>query len=182
MKPQTKKFLEFNGKAIYFLAKEGQFWIALKPICKALGIDYIAQFKAAKRDKILGQLLSEQTMTGADNKLYKMVSLPEKYIYGWLFSIQSSSPELLEFKRECYEVLFNHFHGGITDRSSHLKNKTKALTLKAELIAALKANPEYQLLQTQEQLIKQANAGLKELDSELVKDQLPLWASETTEK
>ena len=88
---KSQKFLQFNGKTIFFQAYDGQFWIAIKPICEALNLEYTRQFKNLKEDEILNQLLAEQPMVGADNRIRKMVSLPEKYIYGWLFSINSSS-------------------------------------------------------------------------------------------
>ncbi len=40
-----QKFLEFNGKNIIFLNVDGTYWIALKPICEALGVDYVRCFK-----------------------------------------------------------------------------------------------------------------------------------------
>ena len=113
MKKSSQKFLEFNGKNIFFLAKDGQHWIAIKPICEALGLEYTRQFKNIKEDDILGQLLAEQPIVAADGRLRKMICLPEKWVYGWLFNIRSESEGLKDFKRECYEVLYNHFHGGI---------------------------------------------------------------------
>lgn len=65
---QPNKFLEFNGKAVYFLAKGGSYWIAIKPICESLGVDYNRQFQNLKADKILSQLFAKQQMTGADGK------------------------------------------------------------------------------------------------------------------
>ena len=101
MKKDIKKFLEFNGKSIHFLAVDGQYWIALKPICEALNVDYIRQFKNLKDDGVLSLLLSEQTMVAGDDKLRKMICLPEFFIYGWIFSIQSQSQELQAYKLEC---------------------------------------------------------------------------------
>ena len=48
-----EKFLEFNGKNIIFININGSYWIALKPICEALEVDYIRCFKNAKNDPIL---------------------------------------------------------------------------------------------------------------------------------
>ncbi len=62
MKKEVKKFLEFNGKNIYFLGVNGVYWIAIKPICEALQVDYISQFKNLKEDSILSSALSNQTM------------------------------------------------------------------------------------------------------------------------
>jgi len=89
----NKKFLEFNGRNIYFLAIDGKYWIAVKPICEALKVNYNRQFQNIKSDPILVQLFAEQQMVAADGKLRKMVCLPEKFIYGWIFTIQSSSQE-----------------------------------------------------------------------------------------
>jgi hypothetical protein len=107
MEKSVRKFLEFNGKTIYFLSKDGDYWVAIKPICEALKLEYTRQFKNIKEDDILGQLLAEQPMVGADGRTRKMTSLPEFYIYGWLFSIQSASKDLRKYKWECYRVLYS---------------------------------------------------------------------------
>lgn len=100
--------------------------LALKPICEALNVDWINQFKNLKDDVFLSQLLSEQTMVGADGKLRKMVSLPEKWVYGWLFSIRSESEELKLYKIKCYELLYDYFRGAMTERLQALRVKTDA--------------------------------------------------------
>ena len=74
MKKDVKKFLEFNGKVIYFVAADGQYWIALKPICEALGVAWKYQHERLKKDKILGQLSREIGMVAADGKLREMTS------------------------------------------------------------------------------------------------------------
>lgn len=124
MKDSSKKFLEFNGKSILFLSKNGQWWVAIKPICDALGVSHRRQLETIKDDGILSQLYTVQGMVAADNKVREMACLPEKYIYGWLFSINSKSEKFLEFKKECYEILYNYFHGAITERTKALQEKT----------------------------------------------------------
>jgi hypothetical protein len=57
MNKKVSKFLEFNGKTLVFLSKDSQYWIALKPICDALNIDYVQQFKNAQNSPIYGELL-----------------------------------------------------------------------------------------------------------------------------
>ena len=49
MKSKIKKFLEFNGKTISFLCKEGEYWVAIKPICEALGVNYNRQYQNLKK-------------------------------------------------------------------------------------------------------------------------------------
>lgn len=121
-----EKYLEFNDRRVYFVCENGVWWVAIKPICEALGVDYITQFKNQKQDKILGQLLSEQTIVAADGKLRKMVCVPEFFVYGWIFSIQSKSEELTAYKLKCYEVLYNHFHGSMAQSLTNLREKSAA--------------------------------------------------------
>ena len=60
MKPQN--FLSFNEKTIYFKEVGNEYWIAIKPICEALNVDYIRAYKNISEDENLSQLLSKQTM------------------------------------------------------------------------------------------------------------------------
>ncbi|MFL9835021.1 phage antirepressor N-terminal domain-containing protein [Chryseobacterium terrae] len=122
---KSNKFLQFNGKTIFFQSYDGNFWIALKPICEVLNVNYNRVFQNLKTDKIFSQLFAIQQMVGADNRLRNMVCLPEKFIYGWICSLQSDSEDLQNYKLECYEVLFNYFHGTITGRKELLKQKVE---------------------------------------------------------
>lgn len=170
------KFLEFNGKTIVFLNKEGVYWIAIKPICEALNIDYIRQFKNLKEDKILSQLLSEQTIVAEDNKLRSMICLPEQYIYGWIFSIRSKSAELLEYKKTCYDVLYNHFHGTITGRKDLLVKRQSIDSKIANLKEELKQEDEkYRQLHELQQQRKRLSGQLNSIDNEVI-DQLTLFS------
>jgi prophage antirepressor-like protein len=108
MKKEIKKFLEFNGKSIHFLAIDGEYWIALKPICEALEVDYSNEIKKIEESVFLTKHLSEHTIVSADGIPQKMLCLPERIFYGWLFKIESDAPGLLEFKRECFTVLNNN--------------------------------------------------------------------------
>ena len=66
MNKQVSKFLEFNGKTLVFIAVDLQYWIALKPICEILGINFSRQLRTLKEDPIFGQLWSLQTIVAAD--------------------------------------------------------------------------------------------------------------------
>ena len=105
MNKQVSKFLEFNGKTLLFLTVEGKYWVALKPICEALGVDYLCVFKNTKKNPIFSEVLSLQLMVAADGRFRKMSSLPENWIYGWIMQLQSKSPELLQYKKLCCKVL-----------------------------------------------------------------------------
>ena len=58
MKKPIEKFLEFNGKRISVLCADGTWWVAIRPICDALEVNYNRQFQNIKEDDILGQLFA----------------------------------------------------------------------------------------------------------------------------
>jgi hypothetical protein len=175
MQNQIKKFLEFNGKAILFLHKDGQYWVAIKPICEALEVDYNRAQKNIRTDQILNQLCAKQHIVGADNKLREMLCFPEKYIYGWLFSINSSSKALLDYKRKCYDILYTHFHGSIARRQERLLEKAETYNRIETLEKDLRENLKF--LELEELKAKQMRLGksLKQLDHELLTGQTFLF-------
>ena len=120
-----KKFLDFNGKSIYFLSVDGTYWVALKPICDALSVNWNRQFQNLQEDEILASAFAKQQMQiGEDDQLRTFVCLPEKYVYGWLFGVRSESAELKQYKMTCYDLLYDYFHGAITQRLTLLREKT----------------------------------------------------------
>ena len=177
MKNSIRKFLEFNGKVIYFLSKDGEYWIAIKPICEALGVDFERQRRRLNNDEILGQLPSIQTVVAADNKLRKMLCIPEKFVYGWIFSIQSSSTQLKEYKLECYNVLFDYFHGIIGSRQESLTTKADIQLQKKDLNKKLMEIPAFQKLMELQAEEMRLGKILKALDEKLISTQIDLFQS-----
>jgi len=175
MSSKNSKFLEFNGKVIYFIDVNGTNWIAIKPICEALGVDFEAQRKLLKNDVVLSQLPSEQTVVANDNRLRKMICLPEFYIYGWIFGINSQSKELKEYKWKCYELLYNHFHGTITRREKLLTQKCKDLIEIEKIELSLSSNSEFQRLTQLKSNINKTKKVLISLDKEVTAAQLELF-------
>lgn len=174
MNKRVSKFLEFNGKTLMFLAVDGQYWIALKPICEALGVEYTRTFKNAKANPIYGQLLAVQPMVGADGKARKMVSLPEKRIYGWLMGIQSNAPGLVEYQTKCHDILFDYFHGTITGRKELLSAKAKAQLEMDEVMNTL--DPEQALKYDRaKRKLNQVTAQLREMDGEIIQEEKNLF-------
>lgn len=174
-----EKFLDFDGRRISVLnAADGEWYVAIKPICEVLNVDYIRQFKNLKEDEILGQLLSEQTTVAADGKVRNMTCLPEKFIYGWLFSIRSESEDLKKYKLKCYEVLYGFFHGTMKRRTAALKTKTdmdlEILTLKEQLDEKLAESEEYIRIQELKRAKKQVAQTLRELDEDLIRGQFAM--------
>jgi hypothetical protein len=178
MNKQNRKFLQFNGKNIFFLSIDGQYWVALKPICDVLNVNWDRQFKNLKSDKILRDVYANQPMRDTKNRIQNMVALPEKYVYGWLFSIQSGSDALQNYKKECYELLFNHFHGSITGRIKLLETKSELLTEMKLCKNALYNNPDYNKIEhIRAELVKNGLALKKADQDKLTQIQLQMQFS-----
>jgi len=169
-----EKFLEFNGKRISVLLADGTWWVALKPICEALGVKYESQFERMQNHKILGQLFRKRGMVAADNRMREMVCLPEKFIYGWLFSINSDNAQLIEFQRECYEVLYDHFHGALAMRVNNLNEKSAIDLQIEELEQKMLASEEFLKIQELKKRKTVITAQLRQQDKDLLAGQLSL--------
>lgn len=165
---KQQNFLSFNEKTIYFKEVANEYWIAIKPICDALNVDYIRAYKNISEDENLSQLLSEQTMVGADNKNRKMICLPEKYIYGWLFSLRSKSEALKQYQMKCYEVLFNYFNGAIIGRKKLLEKQADTQKKIERVEQELKSNPQYLQLITLKQESEQIKQYLRKIDKQII--------------
>lgn len=172
MTEESRRFLDFNGTNINFIAKDGQYWVAVKPICEALGVDYIRQFKNLKEDEILAGALSIQTMHDSTNRLQEMTCLPERYVYGWIFSINSQSEQLKQYKKECYDVLYNHFHGASIERIQLLKMKSKEELELEEAKQKLFQSPLYKEMKEREAKLKAIQNQLPRNDQRFLQGSL----------
>lgn len=82
------------------------------------------------------------TTTGADGKNYDMLALPLQYVYGWVFSIDTSMvseaalPSVERYQDECYEILYRHFAGSLRRRVE--ENEAEIAALQAVNEAILK--------------------------------------------
>ena len=89
--------------------------VPIKPICDALGIDAKAQRNRIDRDEILNSTGVIMTSVAADGKEREMYCIPLRYVFGWLFSIdtnrvdEEARPSVIKYKMQCYDVLYDHF-------------------------------------------------------------------------
>lgn len=140
---QIKNFIDFNGKNILFARVNGKYWISIKSVCEALNVNYNRQFQNIQNDPILRPAFANQQIQVYGNQSRNMACLPEYLVYGWVFSIKSNSQELVEYKKECYTILYNHFHGAITRKAEMYSEMAKAKKRLAELEESLNNLPEY---------------------------------------
>ena len=175
MNKLVKRFLQFKGKTLLFLSKDGIYWIAIKPVCEAIGVNYNRQYQNINADPILGPAFAIQQMQVPGDQVRSFACLPEYLIYGWLFSIQSESPELVEYKKECYQVMYDYFHGTITSRKDLLREKVIVQKERMALEEELKGMEKF--IKFNELKAKEARLGisLKQNDTEEFRNQMDMF-------
>lgn len=111
---ETKIIAKVNNIAI-IASNEPEKFVPIKPICDILGIDVESQRKKIKEHPLLSSTSVLCTAVGADKKEREMFCLPLEFVFGWLFTINSSNvaPEAKEavekYQLECYRALYHHF-------------------------------------------------------------------------
>lgn len=115
--PKNETIMFHQTSINCIIEPNGRILVCLKPIIDEIGLHADSALKAIKNDPILGDAHAVRHGRDASGKKNLMSFLPIEHVHGWLFGIDSSKvktevqPKLLEFKRECYQVLFNHFFG-----------------------------------------------------------------------
>lgn len=112
------ELIQFHGNDLVAVHRDDdKVYVAIRPICDAMALDWEPQRKRIYRDLILSSVASMMEATGGDGKRYKMICLPLDMLNGWLFGIDarrvklSLQPTVLDFQRECYAALNAHFRG-----------------------------------------------------------------------
>lgn len=145
--------VDFRSDTLFAVERDDGVYVAIKPICDTLGIDWKGQRDRIARSPVLseGRCVMPLPSVGGTQET---VCLRLDLINGWLFGIDAERvrPEcrdrVLEYQRECYRVLFEHFYGKAADRhpagnpigADPLKEKDRAASkaIKEE-IALIKA-------------------------------------------
>ena len=143
--------VEFHQEVLEVL-ENGKQWISVNAICKNLGLHRATQQEKLKSDPTYeAKLLSVQTPGGVQ----KVFCIPLDKLNGWLFTINpnKTKPEVREkliiYKKECFEVLHNHFmkkishngkdvHNIINGYKSQIVQKNKKIALLEAELAKLK--------------------------------------------
>lgn len=125
--------VNFHNQTLITLEKDGNHYVAMKPICENIGLDWASQFTRIKRDEVLNSVIVMITTTGADRKIYKMLCLPIQYLNGWLFGVDTNRVKaeiketLITYKKECYQALFDYWHDGVAINPRATKDERKPL-------------------------------------------------------
>lgn len=113
---QTLVTVEFHGQSLVAVLIDGQPYVAMKPICENIGLQWEAQLKRIKRNPVLETCMSimDMQMPG-DNQRREFAFLPLDMLNGWLFGVdvnrvrEEIKPRLIQYQKECFGVLFRHF-------------------------------------------------------------------------
>jgi hypothetical protein len=172
----TNSLLKFNGRKIPYVNIEGTNYIAIRPVCDALGINYNRQYQNLKKDDILNGVFAIQQMRDPENRMRNYVALPEYFFFGWLYNVSSGSTALKEYKFQCYRALWNYFQGNGAERKKIMRQRAQVKAEIHEIKDQLKAtNEQFQRLnQLQGEQLRLSNV-LRKIDEEEQLKQLALF-------
>ena len=122
--------ISFNNQSLITVEQNGNHYVAMKPICENIGIDWRAQRQRIVRDEVLCSTVVIITTVAEDEKNREMLCLPIQYLNGWLFGIDINrcKPEirdtLIKYKKECYQALHDYWFNGKAERKTTVDDRT----------------------------------------------------------
>lgn len=109
--------VEFRNDTLFAIERDDGMFVAVKPICDSLGIEWRKQQERLRRDPILSEGIT-MVVIPSHGGPQETTCLRLDLVNGWLFTIDESRvkdeetrQKVLTYKRECYAVLFRHFFG-----------------------------------------------------------------------
>lgn len=146
--------VSFNNQFLITLEQNGTYYIAMRPVCENIGLDWASQYSRIKRDDVLNSTIVIITMVAEDGKDRQMFCLPIEYLNGWLFGIDVNrcKPEiretLIKYKKECYQALHDYWFNGKAERQSAVKveklSDEHQTTIKELVVGRAKSLPKDQ--------------------------------------
>lgn len=136
--------VSFHGQQLAVISQQEKLFVAIKPICENIGVQWHAQRKRIHRDTVLSQGASmmDSPSKGGDQQ---MLCLPLDMLNGWLFGIDDSriknteiKERVIQYKRECYQVLFDYWTKGTATNPRKATPKTKPGQLTADQQTSIK--------------------------------------------
>jgi len=112
--------IDFHGHEILTVEKDGVYYVAMKPICIGMGLDWDNEKRRINNDLVLNSTKVKLTLVAHDGKYREMICLPLQYLNGWLFKVEAgryaeNDPRrsiIILYQEECYQVLFDYWHKG----------------------------------------------------------------------
>lgn len=108
--------VEFHGQPLVAVLIDGKPFVAMKPICENIGLQWEAQLKRIKRNPVLMTSMSIMDIQmPSDDQRRDYAFMPLSKLNGWLFGVdvnrvrEEIKPRLIQYQEECFDVLFRHF-------------------------------------------------------------------------
>lgn len=151
MKKPVLKSISFLDRPIYYVVVDGINYILIRPLCEALQVDADWQIRELKKDDDLAPEVCEHTtQLPSDKQSRAFTCLKEEFVYGWLFGIKYSNTMAEEtkenlriYKRECYDVLYRHFHAKVRTMTEGIKERAALEVEARKLKAKLSENADF---------------------------------------
>lgn len=106
--------VDFHGQSLVAVLIDGNPFVAMKPICENIGLNWDAQRQRIRRSPVLDQGAVVMTVPSASGD-QETICLPLDMLNGWLFGVdvnrvrEEIRPKLMQYQKECFGVLFRHF-------------------------------------------------------------------------
>lgn len=141
MRTETKVIAKINEVKI-LVNQDKEKSVAIKPIFEILGVSHQTQIERLKEDPIIGSVITLRVTTGSDNKNYKMQTIPLKYVFGWLFKIDSrnvkeeAKENLIKYQSACYDALYYYF----TSHADFIEYRQMEVEKQLDIVTSAKTN------------------------------------------
>ncbi|BCA57680.1 phage antirepressor N-terminal domain-containing protein [Sphingomonas sp. HMP6] len=110
--------INFRGDDLYGFKRDDGTFMAVKPMCEAMGIPYDAQRQRISRDPILSKAASIMLAPFAGSRGQEVTCLLVKRVNFWLAGVDTNRikdeavrERVLLYQEECADVLYDHFAG-----------------------------------------------------------------------
>ena len=157
-----------NDTLIAHRSEDGDVFVALRPICNSMGIDFSGQLQKMKRQP--WATVGELHTVGADGKTRDMTSVNRKTLTMWLATIDASRLKdeqarrnVIVYQKEAAEALDQYFNEGGAIRVSGT-DSDEDIMARAVLVAQKTIERKNQQLQAKDAQVKELEPKAKALD------------------
>lgn len=108
------KVVKFNNQQLPVFLYQEKPYVAMKPICENIGLQWEAQLRRIKRNHVLSKGMTIMDIP-SNGGVQQFVCLPLGLLNGWLMGVDISKVKseikdtLMKYQLECYDVLYKHF-------------------------------------------------------------------------
>ena len=111
---QEIQTITFQGNQILTVEKGDIQYVAMKPLCESIGLNWRAQYNRIKRHAFLIEGVVMMT-TPSKGGMQETLMLPINFLQGWLFTVDANRvnveirDQLIIYQKECFDVLNNYW-------------------------------------------------------------------------